>query len=153
MIRVGPGFRWWSTAIIVAIAGLAVHADAGAAGSGGVESRIQVSPVLVALEISASTAAAGERIQVRVTVTNVGPRSLRGIALEVRADPDGLRLSRSAAEIANLRPGSTASAQWTVCARSPGAYVMVAVATVDGASIESGARVLTVIPGVARACL
>jgi hypothetical protein len=75
---------------------------------------------------------------------------VRGYLLSflLRLEPAGLRvIGAGQREIRQLKAGKWEAATWTLCGATSGSYVILAQATVDGSTIESAARVVTVIAG------
>ncbi len=54
--------------------------------------------------------------------------------------------------MAQIKAGKNAVVSWSVCGRLPGTYVLLARVTLDGASIDSPARLLTITPGGKKPC-
>ncbi len=117
-----------------------------------VTGRVRVSPLTLLLELSTANATVGQTLQAQATVSNVGSSAIRDIQVELRVDPDGLRVNKGIVDLAKIRAGKSAVVSWAVCARVAGAYVLLARATAGGASIESPARVMTIAPGGRRSC-
>lgn len=117
-----------------------------------VTGRVRVSPLTLSLELSTTNGTVGQTLQAQATVSNVGSFSIREIQVELRVDPGGLRVNKGTVDLAQIKAGKSAVASWAVCARVAGTYVLLARATADGASIESPARVLTIVPGGRRSC-
>ncbi len=117
-----------------------------------VTGRVRVSPLTLLLELSTANATVGQTLQAQATVSNVGSSAIRDIQVELRVDPDGLRVNKGIVDLAKIRAGNSAVVSWAVCARVAGAYVLLARATAGGASIESPARVMTIAPGGRRSC-
>lgn len=147
MHRAGDGA--WRSRFAVAvvattlIATPAVLAVSDATVTGGV----RVSPLTLSLELSTTTTTVGQMLQAQAAVWNVGSSTIREIHVELRVDPDGLRVNRGIVDLARVNAGKTATIAWSVCARVAATYILLARATADGASTESPARVLTIAPG------
>jgi hypothetical protein len=47
--------------------------------------------------------------------------------------------------IAQVLPAQTTTLSWSICARTAGSYVLLADATLDGATVDSPARIVTVL--------
>lgn len=123
-----------------------------AEGGGAVSGVVRANPLVVTLELSTTTAAVGQAIQARATVSNLGPTTIRGIRVELRVDPSGLRLVKAAIDLAQLKAGKSSTVTWAVCGRVVGSYVLLARATAGGASIDSQAQVLTISSGGRKTC-
>ena len=147
-----------ATVVAVGLAPAGLLGTPGAAGAtepatGGVDASLRVSPLAVALTLVPDQAGVGRRVRARVAVTNLGPTAISGVTAEIRLDRDGLVIAGSAVVvIGRIRPGQTASVSWSVCGRLAGQYLVLARATLDGASVESPARLLTITPGGRRSC-
>ena len=138
---------------VLAAALAAVTAGSINAESASINATVQVLAINVELTLSSGDARVGDRLRATATVINAGATRLSGIAVELRIDAAGLRVQGSTAStIARLQPGRSASAVWTVCAVQPGNYVLLARGTVNGVSIDSPARLLTVAGERRRGC-
>jgi hypothetical protein len=133
---------------------LLVAAPVTAAGSeGSVTATVRISGVTVSLNLSAATIAVGQSVKAEVLVTNVGDRVIRTVVVELRLDEAGLGVRGGPSKgISQLRAGTGSSVSWAVCGRTPGAYIVLATATVDSISIDSEARLLTVTESTRRPC-
>ena len=118
-----------------------------------VTATVQVGAVLISLDLSASEATLGHPIRARATVTNVGDATLSDIAVELRSDADGIRIRGAEGQvIARLRAGRHETLSWTLCGRQVGSYVLLARVTVGGLSLDSEARVVSVLSDKAGKC-
>ena len=108
--------------------------------------RVAVHPLVATLVGSATQAPVGQKVHFTASIVNDGPGRVGPIAVELRSAATGLRIKGAVVQsISRLRPGQLASISWTVCGQTPGAYVLLARATLDGASVESAARLLTIV--------
>jgi uncharacterized membrane protein len=122
-------------------------------GSGSIAGHVEVSPLLVTLTMSAGESVVGRPIRADVVVMNAGPAQVSNIIVELRSASDGLRIKKSTRQtISKLKPGQGSSVSYTVCGRTPGNYVLLARATLNGLSVDSPARLLTIAPGNERGC-
>ena len=120
---------------------------------GRVTATVIVSPLGVTLDVAASSVPVGKAFQARANVTNGWTSVVRDILVELRLDPVGLAVRQdSQREIGQIKGGRSASVSWTVCGMSPGSYVLLVQATVDGATVESVARIVTVTDDGRRSC-
>jgi hypothetical protein len=51
-----------------------------------------------------------------------------------------------------LKPGESGLVAYTICGQRPGNYIVLARATLAGASVDSPARLLTITAGKERGC-
>jgi hypothetical protein len=149
------GRRLRTAAIAVALA-LATAGSSNAEStsmSASVAGSVQVLGLEIDLVLSTSTARVGDKVRALATVANVGPARISNITVELRVDAAGLRVKgATTTTIARLLAGRTLTSTWTLCPLEPGNYLVLARATVDGASVESAARLLTVSPGQRKGC-
>jgi hypothetical protein len=143
---------------LVAVFGIAVAlgptiAPALAGPDGTVTGRVLVASLRLTLDLSSSTVSTGEQLLARSRLTNLGAAGLKGIVVTLRLDPDGLLVKRPASKtLQQLAPGRTATVSWSICGRRPGILIVLAQATVGGVTVESPARVLTIVDGGKRTC-
>ena len=137
---------------LVALALLVPATEVLAAAGGPITGHVRVSPLVVRLDLSATTAPVGQAVGARATVTNVGSSLVRDIQVELRADPVGLRVTKPIVKIAQLKAGKSTVVSWSICGAVPGSYVVLVRTTESGASIDSAGRVLTITPGAKKAC-
>jgi hypothetical protein len=140
-------------ALLLALAVLVGATPVRATSEGAVTARLHVSPLVVVLELSASTIRIGESVTARVTATNIGPETLRSVSLNVRFEPVGL-VPRGATttRLNQLKGGRSAEASFRLCAAATGSYLILAQAQLDGVTIESPARLLSVVDGRQAKC-
>jgi hypothetical protein len=138
--------------LMIGLAFLGVAPAVSAAGDGSVSSHVHVSPLLVSLDLSATRAQAGQAVQAKATVSNIGTTLVKGVTVELRFDAAGLRVSKATEKVAQIKAGKNAVVSWSICGRLPGIYVLLARVTFDGASIDSPARLLTITPGGKKPC-
>jgi hypothetical protein len=131
------------------IAATPVHASSEA----GVTGRVRVAPIVVALELSAGSIRVGEQVTARATVSNVATETVRSILVTVRYEPVGLSgRGPSSVRLSQLKPGRSGDVSVRLCATQPGAYLVLAQATVVDLTIESRARLVTVTAGKKAHC-
>jgi uncharacterized membrane protein len=122
-------------------------------GQGSIRGQVSISPLLVSLTLSTTTAVVGKALRADVRVTNVGPERVSNVIVEVRAATDGLRIRKDTPQtIAKLKPGESGLVTYTICGQKPGSYVVLARATLAGTSVDSPARLLTITAGKERGC-
>jgi uncharacterized membrane protein len=137
---------------------LAVVLAAAMAGSINAESTsisasVGVVPLEIALDLSTLDARVGDAVRVRATVLNAGPNRVSNVTVELRVDTSGLSVRGGLnTTIARIQSGHAASVSWTLCPTRTGNYLVLARATVDGASVESEARLLTIAGQRKRGC-
>jgi hypothetical protein len=127
--------------LAVAIGGLA-RADSTA-----ITATVRVADVVVSvrLAVSSSSVRVGDTVKATATVVNGGASRLSGVAVSLRVDTTGLRVRGSSTTTFNtIGSGGSRSAQWTVCARQPGTFVLLARVSVAGVSVDSPAALLQV---------
>ncbi len=118
-----------------------------------VTAHVRVSPLVLSFELSASTIKVGQTVTARVTATNVSSDTLRSISLNVRFEPVGLiRRGPSTSRVNQLKSGRSADASFALCAAAAGSYVVLAQAVHDGVTIESPARLVSVLEGRKQGC-
>jgi hypothetical protein len=125
---------------------------ASAAGGGTISSHVRASPLLVVLDLSATGTQVGQPVKAQATVSNLSKSLVKKVTVEMRFDPVGLRINKATTEIAQIKPGKSTSVSWSVCGQLPGTYVLLARVTLDGVSIDSSARLLTVAAGGKKTC-
>jgi hypothetical protein len=123
------------------------------AGEAAVTAHLQVSPLLVALDMSATTIKVGQGTTALAIATNVSSDTLRSVTLTVRFEPVGLS-SRGATSVLlkPLKGGRSGEASFRLCATAVGSYLVLAQAEHAGATIESPARLLVVVEGRPAKC-
>lgn len=144
---------------VVALALVAAHAgpharavEPGAGAAAAVEARVAVSPLVLRLELDTGAAAVGEPVKARARVLNAGAVTVRDVLLSIRVDTAALVVKGGRVTIAQLPSGRTGTVGWTLCGRAPGVYLVLAQATLDGLTIESPARILTIAAGPRAKC-
>jgi hypothetical protein len=135
--------------VVLALPGT-VAGTSGAAGR--VTGRVVASPLGVTLQLALESVRVGQLVKAEARITNVGAVTLRGIAVEIRADRAGLAIRTPTVEVASLKPGRSTTVTWSVCGRVEGSYVLLARVTHDVVQLESEARLLSVTAGGRRAC-
>lgn len=139
-------------AVALGLGGIPARAAAADDAERAVTARLGVSPLLLQLELDATTVRVGESVKGRVRVSNAGPITVREIAVSVRVDAAALAVKGGRATISQLQPGKTSTVASTLCGRAPGSYLVLAQATLDGVTIESPAVLLTILPGPGKRC-
>jgi hypothetical protein len=139
-------------AALVVGAPVLLAADPVAGTDAALEGRVRVSAIIVAFALSADSANVGQSIRAEARITNIGTATLRGIAIDIRADRVGLAIKSPTAEVLSLKPGRSTTVTWSICGRNEGSYVLLVRATHAGVSIESAARLLSITAGGRKAC-
>jgi hypothetical protein len=149
MLRPGRGL-----AVALALLLAAWPASASAENhEGSVTATVQISGVVVVLELASNQITVGQSVKAEAFVTNLGAATVRRVDVELRFDESGLGVRGGTTKsISNLRAGATTSVSWNVCGRVSGNYFLLATATVDDIAIDSEARLLVVSPGGRRPC-
>lgn len=130
-------------------------AGAANAESAAVSASVQVASVVLSVSLSTSspTIRVGDSANVVATVANIGTGRASRIDVSLHVDAVGLRVRGSdVITIAQLQPGRTKTATWSVCALQVGNYVLLARATVDGVAFDGPAVVLSVSGQRRKAC-
>jgi subtilase family serine protease len=110
-------------------------------------------PLEISLELSTMDARVGDAVKARATITNAGQTRISNVTAELHVDISVVDVRGGlVATISRLQPGRTATVSWTLCASATGNFLVLARATVDGASVESEARLLTVEGQRRRGC-
>ena len=140
-------------ALALAAALAITTAGSTSAESASISASVNVLAIRVELSLSAGEARVGDKVRAAATVSNDGPARLSSITVELRSDAAGVRVQGSReAVIARLQPGRSATVTWTICALQPGNYLLLARATINGASADSPARLLSVAGERRRGC-
>lgn len=135
-----------ATAVALVTSGAGATAVDGAA-TGTVGGRVLVSPIAISLTISPTTVLTGEPATARATVTNLGPTRVGRISVRLRLASGLMIRGRQIQAIRRLPSGAAGSLLWSLCGRTPGAYLVIAEATLGTLVLDSPARLLTVNPG------
>jgi uncharacterized membrane protein len=138
-----------------ALAPLLVVALAGStsAASGTIDASVRIAPLEVSLTLSALQARVGDSLRARAVVQNLGSTPVSNVVVELRVDSLGLSVRGSAVVIIpRIQARHSATASWTVCALQEGNFVVLARATGDGASVDSLARVVSIVGRRNRGC-
>lgn len=147
------GSRLGRVAVAVLTVVLAGAPVAVARDGAGMSLTVRANPLGVVLDVSATSLALGKSILAKATVTNAGTASLGDIVVELRLDRAGLAIRKGVERgISEIKGGKTESVTWSICAASPGSYLLLAQATADGATVESAARIVTVTGTGRKAC-
>jgi hypothetical protein len=138
---------------IVLLVTLVAAPPAVAADEAAVAMIVRVSPLTVALDLSAESVPVGKTFQAKAIVTNDGTVPARDVVVELRLDREGLVVHKGGERrIGQVKGGKSASVAWSVCATAPGSYVLLSQVTSDGATVESAARIVTVTGDGQRRC-
>lgn len=140
---------------LLAVLLAATTASSATAESASISASVQVASVVVAVELSlsAGTVRVGDTVKATATVVNVGTARASRVLVSLRVDSAGLRVKGTdPVTISGLQPGNDKSASWSVCALQPGNYLLLARVTVDGASVDSPAVLLSVTGQRRKAC-
>ena len=109
---------------------------------------LRVLPITVALDLSATTIRVGQAVTARVTATNHAPTTVRTVTLSLRFEPAGLVPKGAVtARLSQLKAAKSGEASFKLCGAAVGAYLVLAQAELDGVTIETAARLLTVLEG------
>jgi uncharacterized repeat protein (TIGR01451 family) len=121
--------------------------------SASIEASVRVIPLEITLELSALEARVGDAVRARATVTNAGPVRVSNVTVELRLDPSALSVKGSLSTvITRLQPGNATSITWTLCPTRAANNLLLARASVGGASVESQTRLLIVTGQRKRGC-
>lgn len=121
--------------------------------------RVLVDPLDVSIALASGEVAVGKTVRATVSVRNASTITVTQLSDELRADPAGVVVARIGGQgLGSLRSGKSVKAEWTVCGRLPGTYVILA--RVSGRlpagvfASESPAVLLRVVsaPGKAKIC-
>ena len=129
-------------ALAIAALALVLAGGARAASTGTVTGTVAVNPLEVSLALTPAQVAVGQYAAATATVRNLGAAPLSGATATLRLNP-GLTLAGSATRsIPPLAGGGSAQVAWTVCAATPGSYLLIASAQAGGAGADSSAQLL-----------
>jgi subtilase family serine protease len=121
--------------------------------SASISASVRVVPLVITLDLSTMEARVGDAVKARATITNAGQTRVSNVTAELHLDASAVNVRGSlVVTIARLQPGHAASVSWTLCPTVTGNFIVLARATVDGASVESEARLLTVAGQRRRGC-
>lgn len=132
---------------VLAVLLAATTAGSTTAESASITASVRVASVVVSvqLSLSAGTARVGDTVKATATVANLGTARASKVLVSLRVDSAGLRAKGTdPVTISGLQPGNPKSASWSVCALQAGNYLLLARVTVDGASVDSPAVLLSV---------
>lgn len=139
-------------ALLAAVLALATAGSINAE-SASINASVRVVPLEISLELSSLDARVGDAVKARATITNAGPTRLSNVTAELHVDTSAVNVRGGlVATISRLQPGRSATISWTLCATATGNFLVLARASVDGASVESEARLLTVEGQRRRGC-
>lgn len=145
--------RWRLFALVLALGVLGPGMPARAADEASVAGSVRVSPIAVALELSASTVRVGQSVTARVTAINLGSETVRSLTLGLRFEPVGLvQKGSTSSRLNQLKADRSAEVSFKLCGAAVGSYLILAQAELDGATIESPARLLVVTEGRIGKC-
>lgn len=136
---------------------LLATATAGSANaeSASITASVQVASVVVSVSLTVSSGSmrVGDTVKAVATVSNSGTARASKVLVSLRVDAAGLRVKGAdPVTINGLQPGHSKSVSWSVCGLQAGNYVLLARVTVDGASVDSPAVVLSVTGQRRKAC-
>ena len=118
-----------------------------------INASVRVLPLEITLELSMLEARVGDAVKARATITNVGTARVANVIAELRVDTSVVAVRGGlTATIARLQPGKSAAVSWTLCPTAAGNVLVLALASVDGASVESDTRLLVVSGQRRRGC-
>lgn len=144
--------RAFAPALVAVTLALAT-AGSTSAESASLSASLRVLPIEITLELSAMDVRAGDPVKARATIRNAGPTRIANVAVDLRLGASSVSVRGSlVATVARLQPGHDATVSWTLCPTATGNFLVLARATLDGASVESDARLLTVAGQRRRAC-
>jgi hypothetical protein len=148
----GSGPRGLVRAILIAtavsmVASGAVAAAVDGASEGTIDGRVLISPLALTLVISPPTIHVGDLASALVTASNQGVAPLGRISVRLRAASGLIVRGRQPQTILSLAPGGNGFVSWSLCGRTPGAYVVFAEASVGSLVVDSPARLVTVLAG------
>jgi subtilase family serine protease len=153
MRRSEPSTRGGLAPAILAVVLAVATAGSTNAESASIEATVRVMPLAISLDLSTSQARVGDSVRARATVTNLGSVRVSNVVIELRVDAAAVSVRGAlASTIPRIQPGHAASISWNLCATRTGNVLILARATVDGASIESPARLLTISGQRNRGC-
>jgi hypothetical protein len=115
--------------------------------SASITASVQVASVVVSVSLTVSSGSirVGDSARAVATVSNSGTARAAKVLVSLRVDTAGLRIKGTdPVTISGLQPGHPKSATWSVCGLQAGNYVLLARVTVDGASVDSPAVLLSV---------
>jgi hypothetical protein len=119
----------------------------------GVTASVRVSPITVALDLSASTVRVGQAVTARVIAINVSSQTVRSVTLGLRFERAGLALrGATSSRLTQLKAGRAGEVSFKLCGAAVGSYLVLAQADVGGSTIESPARLLVVTDGRHTKC-
>lgn len=148
-----PLSRRWRLLVLGLALLVAVAPPASAAEELSVSASFHVSPITVALELSASTVRVGQSVTARVTATNLGNETVRSVTLSLRFEPVGLvQKGATSSRLNQLKAGRSAEVSFKICGAAVGSYLVLAQGELDGSTIESPARLLVVTEGRNAKC-
>jgi hypothetical protein len=123
--------------------------------SASITASVQVASVVVSVSLTVSSGSirVGDSVKAVATVLNSGTARASSVLVSLRVDAAGLRVKgTNPVTINGLQPGHPKAASWSVCGLQPGNYVLLARVTVDGASVDSPAVLLSVSGQRKKAC-
>lgn len=121
--------------------------------SASIDASVRVVPLEITLELSTLEARVGDSVRAQATITNAGPSRVSNVIVELRLDLSALSVKGSLTTvISRLQPGHATSVTWNLCPTRATNSLILARASVEGASVESQARLLTVTGQRKRGC-
>lgn len=140
---------------VMAVLLAATTAGATTAESASITASVQVASVVISVQLllSAGTARVGDTVKATALVANLGTARASKVLVSLRVDSAGIRVKGTdPVTISGLQPGHPKSVTWSVCALQAGNYLLLARVTVDGASVDSPAVLLSVTGQRKKAC-
>jgi hypothetical protein len=143
--------RAFALAAAIVLVGSLAQSVAGA-GARPINASVRVSPISVTLALSPTSIRVGEQITATATVRNLTSTTIKVVQVQLRVDTSGLMLKPAGLQSVQVKAGKTADLKWSICGAVAGTYVVMARATVDGASIDSAGHLVTVVAGGRKRC-
>ena len=138
-------------ALLAATTAGSVSAESSASVSASVT--VAAAVVSVSLTVSSGSIRVGDSVRAIATVSNTGTGRATKVLVSLRVDSAGLRVKgTNPVTISGLQPGHPKAASWSVCGLQAGNYVLLARVTIDGASVDSPAVLLSVAGQRKKAC-
>ena len=141
--------------LLAALLAVATAGSVNAESSASVSASVTVASAVVSvtLTVSSGSIRVGDSVKAVARVSNSGTARAPKVLVSLRVDSAGLRVKGAdPVVISGLQPAHPKTASWSVCGLQPGNYVLLARVTVDGASIDSAAVLLSVTGQRKKAC-
>jgi hypothetical protein len=138
---------------VIFLAMVVAMASAGSTNAESIDASVRVMPLEITLELSMLEARVGDSVRALATITNAGPTRVSNVTVELRLDASALSAKGTLTTvISRIQPGHATSVTWNLCPTRATNSLILARATVGGASVESQARLLTVTGQRKRGC-